>query len=290
MPASKVPKEPSAYKVSHLPFASNFTPLTSYLLGLLWADGYVGPLKDGAPSVHTAVRFTTTAPDSDHFTPLFARTGKWGTYVTLPSTTHPTWKIRITLVTRNPYLSDLLLAHRYGAKSIEGPDSILGLIPVALHRYWLLGLVDGDGCFSHTVSASGKRASRFSLASSYDQDWRAVEALLKSLSVRYRLERTRRVSGAYSKLNVTAIPDIKRLGAYLYAEDAETLALPRKREVYQQIVQAFWRRASTHQNISFIGAGATTDIANYAKQFGVKAENVVGYTSADKLEEAFAAV
>lgn len=69
----------------------------------------------------------------------------------------------------------------------------------------------------------------------------------------------------------------------------------------QENESRFWKsedvaRAITHfqeaygWHISFIGSGATTDIANYAKQFGIKAENVVGYSSADKLEEAFATV
>lgn len=55
-------------------------------------------------------------------------------------------------------------------------------------------------------------------------------------------------------------------------------------------------RAITHFSesygwkISFIGAGSSSDIANYAKQFGIKPENTVAYSSADKLEEAFAAV
>lgn len=41
---------------------------------------------------------------------------------------------------------------------------------------------------------------------------------------------------------------------------------------------------------SFIGAGAQTDIEKYAKQFGIKAENTVGYTKAEELETAFAKV
>lgn len=63
----------------------------------------------------------------------------------------------------------------------------------------------------------------------------------------------------------------------------------------------FWKsedvaRAITHfqeqygWKFSFIGAGATSDIANYAKQFGIRSENVVGYSSAEKLEAAFAAI
>lgn len=41
---------------------------------------------------------------------------------------------------------------------------------------------------------------------------------------------------------------------------------------------------------SFIGAGQQTDIAKYAKQYGIKSENVVGYTDKAELEKVFAAV
>lgn len=40
---------------------------------------------------------------------------------------------------------------------------------------------------------------------------------------------------------------------------------------------------------TFIGAGEQTDVANYAKQFGIKSENVVGYTSNEELKQAFVA-
>lgn len=40
----------------------------------------------------------------------------------------------------------------------------------------------------------------------------------------------------------------------------------------------------------FIGAGETSDVANYAKQFGIKTENAIGYTSKEQLEKVFAEV
>lgn len=39
---------------------------------------------------------------------------------------------------------------------------------------------------------------------------------------------------------------------------------------------------------SFIGAGGQSDVANYARQFGIKEENVVGYKDKSELKEAFA--
>lgn len=41
---------------------------------------------------------------------------------------------------------------------------------------------------------------------------------------------------------------------------------------------------------SFIGAGKQSDVTRYAREFGIKAENTVGYTEAEQLEKAFAAV
>lgn len=69
----------------------------------------------------------------------------------------------------------------------------------------------------------------------------------------------------------------------------------------QENESRFWKsedvaRTLTHfqdcygWKFSFIGAGSQTDIANYAREFGIKSENAIGYSSAEKLEEAFAAV
>lgn len=41
---------------------------------------------------------------------------------------------------------------------------------------------------------------------------------------------------------------------------------------------------------SFIGAGNQSDVSRYAKQFGIKTENVVAYTAATQLDSAFAQV
>jgi hypothetical protein len=41
---------------------------------------------------------------------------------------------------------------------------------------------------------------------------------------------------------------------------------------------------------SFIGSGSQSDVANYAKEFGIKTENVVSYSKAEDLEAAFAKV
>lgn len=41
---------------------------------------------------------------------------------------------------------------------------------------------------------------------------------------------------------------------------------------------------------SFIGAGQQSDIVNYAKQFGFKANNCISYTKPEELEKAFAKV
>lgn len=69
----------------------------------------------------------------------------------------------------------------------------------------------------------------------------------------------------------------------------------------QENSSTMWRsedvaRAITHfeeqygWKFSFIGAGNHTDVANYAKQFGIRTENVVAYESSTQLDSAFAQV
>lgn len=47
---------------------------------------------------------------------------------------------------------------------------------------------------------------------------------------------------------------------------------------------------SYNWKFSFIGAGDQTDVANYAKQFGIREENVVGYSGKEELAAVFTKV
>ena len=69
----------------------------------------------------------------------------------------------------------------------------------------------------------------------------------------------------------------------------------------QENSSRFWKsedvaRAITHfqeqygWKFNFICCGNQTDVANYAKQFGIKAENTVSYSDSRELEGAFASV
>jgi intein/homing endonuclease len=224
------------YIVNHLQFTENQTPVSVYLLGLLWADGYVSRDKE-------TIVLSSTKPDSDYFEKILRMVGSWGFYYT-KSKKHPTWKTGFTAAIRNNQLAEFLYNNDYVIKSNAGADKILKNILPNLHKFFFIGLIDGDGCFY--VSRRKKLAIRFSITSSFNQDWKFVEKMLIDIGVKYKIERTNSKSGSYSKIHVWKLSELEKLGNYLYSSIQEDrIGLPRKYKKYKLILASVRRRKTS---------------------------------------------
>jgi hypothetical protein len=167
------------YNVNPNQFIEVATPLSAYLLGLIWADGHVKNTPRCSP-----IRLSTTYPDATYFVSLFTQTGKWCVY-TEKQKNHPTWKDRCIIYTNNRPLADFLVVNGYLAKSNDSACKILNQIPNNLKHYWVRGLFDGDG-YIHTDS---KGSHRLGISSTYKQDWKYMENICKTLGVDYSVHR-----------------------------------------------------------------------------------------------------
>ncbi len=226
-------------------FTSDFTERSAYILGLLWADGYI-PAKS---KERGNIIFISTEPDSVYFTEELKKTLDWSVYHSKDEK-HPTWKTRTTMYFRNTDVSSFLLENDYSSKTTVGADKILNKIPKNLHRFFLLGVIDGDGCFSVTPTKNSKYNKRFSIASSYEQDWSWIERILLEEDIRYKIERTKGKSGAYSKIHITRQGDIEKFGNILYKSIKEDgIGLPRKYEKYKQICSMRRRKTSRFERV-----------------------------------------
>lgn len=174
----------------------------AYILGLLWADGYVH---------HNNIGLEMLADDIDEVRSMFKITGEWKE----SERTRPNRRKQKTLRICNKELSKFLIENGYVAKSNGSADDILNKIPSELKSYWLKGYWDGDGCFYINDKNSTYQATA---CSSHDQDWTFLKSILNDIGVKYSIRRV--VSNnSYSILRITNKADFIKMAKYAYNID-----------------------------------------------------------------------
>lgn len=149
--------------------ASTFVQMNSkeacYILGLIWADGYL--INRGKNKYKISVEMKDE--DLSTLLPVFETFGKWS----ISKRTRPNRKPQLTLSTSNKELYLFLELHGYCNKKI-GSTKILESMTEDLQRYWIRGFFDGDGCcyinknlFLYQISFAGQ----------YKQDWSFLQLL-----------------------------------------------------------------------------------------------------------------
>ena len=191
----------------------NFTSYSSYLLGLLWADGYV--TKNGRP----IVRIELMHDDFIVIENVFEQVGKWSIY---NRDREGRQRQRIASVSGEK-LNSFLKSLDYCEKSYKSADKVLDLVPNEFKHYWWRGLVDGDGCFYINKKYHNYQ---FTVGGSYNQDWTFVEDLLKKLGIFYRVLRRVQKKSKNSIVQITRRKDIGKLVDYVY--QGEFFGLERK--------------------------------------------------------------
>jgi hypothetical protein len=204
-------------KVNSDLFTKNFTPESSYILGLLWADGYISKTTN-------SISLQCLQDDIDYFLPIFLKTGKFNTYTKKQSLNN---KLSGTINFSSKPIADFLKENDYTNKSHYSPCKILSHIPNDLHKYFFLGWNDGDGCFYHN---SNSNSIQCIITSSHEQDWKALENLCNTLDIQFTIRKTVRASSKYSQFQINQNESIIMFGEYLYSD--HNIGLPRKKEKY----------------------------------------------------------
>lgn len=196
----------------------------SYLLGLIWADGHVA-------KGNNMVNIECVNDDMLFFKETLDRVGRWSYHhrqrVDKRTNTRP-----IT----NAYICDSLLheylkENDYLEKSKKSPDKIIEKIPKHLLKYFLLGIVDGDGCFYFKKG----EATQFTIAGDKNQEWFYIEKLFINLDIKYTIVK----NNSSSVIRVTNKNDIRKIGNFIYSTiEDDNIGLKRKYEKYKQIVSS----------------------------------------------------
>lgn len=171
-------------------------PEAAYILGFLWADGYVSANEK-------YVSLNIIKKDLNKIKKLFSFLGKWNfTNKKTSSKDGVKRQPQTTAYIHNEQFNSFLIENDYHKKSILSPDKIFSKIPKQISSYFIRGMVDGDGCFY--VSKNG-RTRQFKLAGTFEQDWSLIEKLFIENNITYKVERNTQINKINNKLNKSSV-------------------------------------------------------------------------------------
>ncbi|MFN7656522.1 MAG: LAGLIDADG family homing endonuclease [bacterium] len=212
-------KNGSKYEKMVLSFEN---PQDLYIMGFLWADGY---LHD----TFNRLELYTTTEDFKTIEWLFDD-NKWS----ISHRERVNKKPSTTLGLYQKNVCENFREYGYTGKSLYSPN-FLHKIPENIIHYFFRGFFDGDGCFY--VSKDNKQKQCY-LAGSYEQDWSWVEDRLKKLNIDYTIKRKTQ-KGGKEKYSIVYIKKsyIKNFGFFIYENyDIDNIGLPRKYNKFLQII------------------------------------------------------
>lgn len=212
-------KNEGSYNVEANIFKNPETPECSYILGLLWADGYI---RNSGKSKYVSLEIIKD--DALIVYPIFMKTGKWYFDTRKRLNKKPTGRF----ICSNGRLFDFLKDMAYYAKSTDSPDKILSIIPETLNPYWWRGYFDGDGCFYNK-----NHASQLSFSSCYEQKWDFVNNLSNNIGITFSIkQRTHKSkSGKISRSSLartTNKNNVNKFFQYIYNPNLEKFGFSRK--------------------------------------------------------------
>lgn len=187
-----------------------------YLMGFLWADGY---LHDELNRLELSI----LTDDYKDISELIDE-NCWAIY-------HRDRKNRKSQTSIGLYREDVCNVFRteynYTEKSYVCPN-FLEQIPNDLLMYFMRGFFDGDGCF---YLSKDKKLKQCYLAGSYEQDWTWVENILTRLGIIHSIKKKiqNKDKSNESKYSIIYIntKSIKLFGNYIY-ENYDGIGLSRK--------------------------------------------------------------
>jgi hypothetical protein len=189
----------------------------AYLLGLIWSDGYLS-LKSNT------VHIECVESDMVFFKEIFEKLGKWSYYKRKRE-----YKPSVNAYITDKWFYKLLIENDFLNKSIESPNKIYNLLPNISKGYFLLGIIDGDGCFYYNKKNYTKQ---FILTGSLEQKWDLYEKVFDNMGIKYKIIRIDKKT-KYSQLRITNKVGISKLGKLIYDD---LVVLNRKYNKYKLIV------------------------------------------------------
>jgi len=211
------PRSTQWYNISF----EKLTDEETYLLGFLWADGYLS-------NKNFSLQCEIVLDDFFDLEKTFNNVGQWGKYLRKSSFKKGVnRRARILLTISDVKLCKKLISFDFDKKNYICPDKILKKIQTKKRYLFYRGYSDGDGCFYIT-----EKVNHFFIGSTYDQDWSHIESLFKSLGVKhYGIQKVinTKLKHRDSRIRVSSKDAVVKIANYMYQGRLD-LGLKRKYE------------------------------------------------------------
>jgi len=196
---------------------------TAYTLGILWSDGYLCKHSNGK-YYSVCIRIDHDDLQSIKNVLLKSIIRNWKFY----NYKNKNYKVLSEAQSHSINLCNMLLKVNFHKKSYISHEHIFSIIPDNLQKYYIRGLIDGDGCFYIRKSKTGQT---FSISSTYDQDWSYLAQYFSNkLGIIGKITKSINKKGNKSSVFfINRREDIVKLGSFVYnGIENDHIGFPRK--------------------------------------------------------------
>lgn len=179
---------------------------SAYILGLFIADGSIYYKKP-----HNHIRFEMISEDINNLEYIFMKCFKWNKHIRKRNK----WKETTTFYKNSKELSLFLQSKNFHQKN----NIDINFISKKLLRYFLLGYIDGDGCYYFN---SKLHLRQFCITENINFDWNFIINILNELKIKYTISKNIDKKGyRSSRLRITGKDNIIKLKQFLYPKNFE---------------------------------------------------------------------
>jgi hypothetical protein len=208
-------------------FTNNFTKESVYLMGYLWADGYLYKNRLSGQKITLGI----VENDAKHLNSIFNKTGKWLIY----NRKQPNRQPQQSFVCTHVELYNFLHSYNYNNRAIG--TNIVNIFPKKIQHYWFLGVFDGDGCWYYNKK---QYLRQMSIAGCYDQNWDFITNKLDELNCNYKICRRTQGKNKNSIIRMSSKQDMYNFGCYIYQD--RNIGLKRKLDKFDNIINSYIRK------------------------------------------------
>lgn len=236
-------KHKGEFTVNESWFTNHLNEYTAYLLGFIWADGYLSITHKKTGNISYRIIIGINFIDGIYINKLLKKTGKWSIVTRTPTIGLPITHFSCS----NTILGKFLFDHDYKSKSTMSPDKILTHIPSHLHKYFILGYFDGDGCIYAPI-----KCNKFSVifTSNIKQDWKFLINICKEVKCKYSIKKTFRknINSKFSSFKIHGSRNCLLFSSYMY-KDSINIGFKRKKNKFKYMIKTIKSNIKNKVNI-----------------------------------------